>query len=199
MNKNHIYAIFFLLILSITSLFAKGDKVFEEFKKQLDSIGLEWTQPADFIPVELDESKREDVDYFYALKHKSKKFEVRYSIFEYRKSIKEPGHVEIGSDNSHQMFTTVVVENIAGDEKNILIFQKMKVDEVKKKYNADHGYVAVVKPESNFGKGYTRAMIIGLYKSGFGFSYHTILFDNDGDTSLNIEPIVYSVRFKDKK
>ncbi len=191
--------IFIFLLISLSSVFAKGDKVLEEFNKQLNSIGLEWTQPADFIPVELDESKREDVDYFYALRHKSKKFEVRYSIFEYRKSIKEPGHVEIGSDGSHQMFTTVVVENIAGDEKNILIFQKMKADEVKKKYNADHGYVALVKPESEFGKGYTRAMIIGLYKSGFGFSYHTILFDNDGDTSLNIEPIIYSVRFKDKK
>jgi len=198
MIKKIIFTTSILFVFTVSSLFAKQDKVLEEFNKQLDSISLECIAQEDFVPFKIDISKCEDVNYYYAIKNNKKKIEIRYSIYPYKKSIKEPNHVEIGSDNSHEAFTIVVVENIAGDSKNIEKFIRMKEEVAKKDFNADFGYIAIVKPKSNYGKGYKKAMIIGLYKSEYGFSYHTILFDDDKVKDVNFQPLFYGVKFKNK-
>jgi len=196
MLKKRIKICIFIFIFSLTSVFAKGDRVLEEFNKQLDSIGLVFTMPPNFKPTSIIEN--DDVLYYYAIKHVSKKVEIRYSIFPYKKAIKEPGHVEVGTDNMHKEFTYMVVANIAGDDKNIDSFKYMQDDMVKNNFNADYGYMALVTPQSGYGKGYKKTLIVGLYKSGFGFSYHTILYDKN-NADENIMPQLYSVRFKDKK
>jgi hypothetical protein len=192
--------IFFAVIISSSPLIAAdmddNKKVLDIFNKKLDSIGLQFIIPDGFQPSPVFDS--DDVVFYYAIRYIKKKTEIRYSIFPYEPSIKEPNKVQIGSDNYHKAFTYTVVVNIAGDEKNIKTFKHMHDDIAKKGFNADYGYIAIVKPESGFGKGYKNAMIVGLYKSGFGFSYHTILFDESGSDE-NVLPQFYSVRFKDKK
>lgn len=191
-----IIAICSLILISAVSLKAGGDQTLEEFKKQLKGVGLEFIIPFNFEPTPVIDN--EDVLYYYAVKHKKEKIEIRYSIFPYVKGVKEPDNVIVGSDNYHKDFTYSIVANIAGDDKNIETFKYIDEDVVKKSFKADVGYLAVVKPESGFGKGFKKAMIVGLYKSGFGFSYHTILYNEDKNDE-NILAQFYSIRFKDKK
>lgn len=199
MKQKRILIVSFLLTCVLTSLFAKGDAVLEEFNSKLDSIGLEFKMPSDFVPVALYESKREDVDYFYAIRHKTKKVEIRYSIFPYKKSIKEPNHVEIGSDGSYEMLSYTVAVNIAGDDKNITKSGPMKEGFAESNFNADWGYIAFINPDSAFGEGYKKVIVIGLYKKEFGHSYHTILYDDSKVLDEVFQPALYSVIFKDKK
>ena len=197
--KKNIYICSFLLLLTFTTLFAKGDAVLEEFNSKLDSIGLEFKMPVDFNPVSLDISKREDVDYFYAIRHKTKKVEIRYSIYPYKKSIKEPNHVEIGRDGTYEMLSYTVAINIAGEDKNITKSGPMKDGFAESNFNADWGYIAFINPDSAFGEGYKKVIVIGLYKKEFGHSYHTILYDDSDVLNEVFQPVLYSVKFKDRK
>ncbi len=170
-----------------------------EFNRQLESNGLIFVIPADFIPWEIDKNKCEDVNYYYAIKHKSKKLEIRYSAYPFIKAVKEPNHVELGSDGTYKMFTLTVLLNIAGDEKNLLGSAEFDRDAVKDEFNADWGSSYLVKPESNFGKGYKLAMIIALYKNGSGHGYSTFLFDDYKEVQPEIMAAFHSMKFRPDK
>ncbi len=171
-------------------------KVFEEFTKQLNLIGLKCHIRPGFMPYKLDEQKRNDVNYYYAVKHLTENVELRFSIFPRPKT----SNNKIDETTGFFAFTLCVVENIAGKElskgKKI---DRIKDDIVKKVFNADIGYMAIVEPESNYGKGYKKAMIIGLLKKGVGYSYHTILFDEGKNDNINFGQLFYCVQFTDNK
>ncbi len=182
--------------ITFASAYKNHSKVFAEFNRQLRAVNLKCYIPAGFAPHELNESGRKDVNYYYAVKHQTEKIEVRYSIFPWSKS--DSGG--INSSSSFLGFTICVIENISGTTiKKTDKFSEIKADVVKKVFNADSGYMAVVNPKSDFGKGYNRAMIIGLFKKDTGLSYHTILFDEEKISDINFQPLFYSVRFNDKK
>lgn len=196
MNMKRVFIGFILFVLSMSYLWAKPDKVLEEFNRQLQANNLVFSMPADFIQVKIDPVKCEDVNYYYAVKHKNKKLEIRYSTFPYEKAIKEPGHVQIGSDDSYEVFTTVVIENIAGDERNIIESAQFDKDAVKAEFGADWGSTTLVKAGSGFGDGYKYAMIISLYKSGSGYAYITYLFDDVNEIMNEFNQAFYSLKFK---
>jgi hypothetical protein len=199
MRKKLFYITSVILFCSISFLSAKQDKNIEEFKKEMQSVGVEFKMPKEFLPVEFDPEKCEDVKYYYAIKHKIKKLEIRFSLYPYVKSVKEPNQVIIGSDNSYKAFTFVVLVNIAGEDKNILKSTEFFKDAVKKEFNADWGSSFMIKPESKFGKNYKTAMVVSLYKSGYGYIYVTYLFDDFKEIYPEFMASFHSIRFTDNK
>lgn len=200
MNKKIFLFLFSLCFIYHLPIYSQNNSTLEEFREMAINIGVEYSMPNDFTPFELDKNKRKDVNYLYSIKHKNKNIEIRYSLFPYQKGIKEPNRLILSSDKFHKMFTYTVVMNIAGNEKNVEGFYSFKDEDAKKLFNADVAYFAVVKPESTFGKGYNKAVIIGIYKSLFGFSYHTILLENDNIISdEELRRYSFSVKFKNKK
>lgn len=198
MKKIFIHPLMLVLILMSVANTAISPEL-AEFNRQLESNGLIFENPEDFTPWEIDKNKCGDVNYYYAIKHKSKKLEVRYSAFPFIKAVKEPNHVELGSNSTYKMFTLTVLLNMAGDEKNLLGSAEFDTEAVKDEFNADWGSSYLVKPESNFGKGYKLAMIIALYKSGSGYGYSTFLFDDYKEVQPEIMAAFHSMRFKSEK
>lgn len=200
MNKKIFIFLLCLCFIYHLPINSQNNSTLEEFKLMALNIGVEYSMPNDFTQFELDINKRKDVNYLYSIKHKSKNIEIRYSLYPYQKGVKEPNRLILSSDKLHKMFTYAVIMNIAGNEKNIEGFYSFKDADAKKLFNADVAYFAAVKPESNFGKGYNKAIIIGIYKSHFGFSYHTILLENDNIISdEELRRYIYSVKFKNNK
>ncbi len=176
-----------LFVFFIASLFAKGDSSLVEFNKQLDATGLLFIMPTDFKPCKIVEN--DDVLYNYAIKHKNKKIEIRYSIF----SAKDYNQ---RSDVDHAVFTLAVIENIAGDTKNILRSTQFDKNAVKSEFNADFGSSVLVNPESSYGKGYKQALIVTLFKNNVGSVYVVYLCDNIFEIQNDFDKTFHSIKFK---
>ncbi len=178
MKKSLLYICPVIVFVLITAAQSNQNKNLEEFNKELRAVRAVFTMPSDFVPVEIDLKKCEDVNYYYAIKHSKKKLEIRYSLYPYEKAVKEKDHVEIGSDAMYKEFTFTVLVNIAGEDKNILKSVEFDKAAVKQEFNADWGSTSIVKPGTGFGEGYKYVMITSLYKSGSGYVYVTFLFDD---------------------
>lgn len=188
MRTNKFNTCIFLFAISITSVFAKGDKVLEEFNKQIVENDLVFTMPVDFIPTSVDLDKCEDVNYYYAIKHKTKKIEIRYSIFSYDIVLDE-------NDTVYASLMVAVINNISGEDKFIK-FTKLNKDNGLLNYNADFGATIIVNPKSEFGKGYKYAVIIALFKKDSRNVYITYLVDDITDLSTVFDKSMFSLKFK---
>lgn len=186
--------LFFVITASTYSLYAK-DKILAEFNRAMKTIGVTFKKPAQFNPVPLIMEAREDVDYLYAIKHKKKKLEIRYSLFPYINQKNESGKTIASSDDTYKLFTYTVLLNIAGDEDKILRAGEFDKDAVKEEFNADWGSSNLVEAGNPFGDGYKYAMIVALFKSGSGHIYITYLFDDYKDIHEEFLSAFHSISF----
>jgi len=145
--------------------------------------------------------KNPDVLYHYAIKHKTKKLEIRYSIWPmaddiiaYKKSKNEPNLVLTNPNDGFFGFTSAVVMNIA--QGKIINYVKFKTKDVKKDFNADEGGSFYVEAKSQFGKGYKFAMIVALFKKDTSKAYIIYLFDDLRKISKELLYSFESLQFK---
>lgn len=173
----------------------KQVKVPTEFYKLLKLTDMKFTMPADFQSVEVDIEKCEDVNYCHALKHRTKKLEVRYVIIPYRPAVKTEKKVMVGSDLTYRISSSTIISNIAGDDSNILKTVEFKPEDVKDDFNADWGASTVMNTESKFGEGYKLVVVTSLYRSKKGEAYIIFLFDNYRDIMKEYNDAFYSLMY----
>ena len=187
-----------LLAFSPLPLFADD---FKTFTAALSDSAAAYIPPADFANVPAKENG--DVLYQYALKHKREKLEIRYSLYPmkekmaaYKESKKAGSKTVLTDPNAgFGMFTLCIAMNIAQSDQ---VNQPQMFDPraVKEEFNADEGCYIPVRCNSEYGKGYTYAFIVGLHKKDVGMAYLVYLFD-DGDKVLKlINENYHTLRFK---
>lgn len=186
-----------IMIFSVSVLSGDQYRLPEVFSRKLQANSLVFKMPADFAPVKIDPEKTLIVNYFYALKHKKKKLEIRYTTYPFEKPSDEPDRKRAGSDKIYKILSYTVAANIAVEEGNILQSVILDSDAVKADFGADWGSTSLLKPGSKFGEGYQRVMVIFLYKSGSGYACISYLFDDSDDIKSEIGGAFYSLRFKE--
>jgi hypothetical protein len=188
--------ILFILLSLSGAIYADDSATFQKALKENNMI---FSMPEGFSPVPVIEN--EDVSYLYAIKNNNVKLEVRYCIFSLKARIKEYQDFkkkkkgEMADPNTaFDMFTSVLVMNIAGSEQ----YNSMPFDEanVKAEFNADKGGSYTVECQSGFGEGYKSAMIVALHKDNVSDAYMVFLFDDVNDVMTDIMGAFYSMKFK---
>lgn len=174
---------------------AKPVMVPTEFYKLLKLAHMKFRLPADFDSVEVDVEKCRDVNYCHALKHRTKKLEVRYVIIPYHSRLEKSEEVIEGSDVAYKISSSSIITAIAGNESNVIKTVEFRPADVKEEFNADWGASSVVRPESGFGSGYKLAVITSLYRDFRGEAYIIFLFDSYKDVTAEYNSAFYSLLY----
>lgn len=158
------------------------------FKKYLLASQMIYTPGEEFVETSVLTNR--ELLYQYALKHSSKKLEVRYAFFPYAMD-------QYAANNAvYKEFARTIALNIAGNEKNILRQTEFSQRDVTTEFFADWGASILVKCKSGFGKGYKMAMIVALHKSNVADAYEIFLFDEMVEVMDVFTSQYYSIVFK---
>lgn len=189
--------VIFIFLISISAaIYADDSAAFQKVLKENDMV---FTMPGGFTPVPVVEN--EDVTYLYAIKNDRVKLEIRYCIFSLKERIKEYQDFkknkkgQMADPNSaFDMFTSVVVMNIAGSEQ----YDGMPFDEesVKNEFNADKGGAYRMACQSGFAQGYQYCMVVALHKDNKADAYIVYLFDDVNVIMDDMMAAFYSMKFK---
>ena len=149
------------------------------FQSLLDSSGMEFTPPQDFI--EIQTIKNRQMNYEKAYKHPSKEFEVRYAIrnhdFEF-----------------YQQIFEMTVLNISGGQLPDYTF--FNPNSVKTEFGADAGATVLVEVGEEFGQDYKYCLLVYIHKKGVGDGYIFYLADDNNELNESMFPIFHSLKFK---
>ena len=135
--------------------------------------------------------EQEDVSYLYAVKHKTKKIEIRYQIY----SVSYLKDLTMSLEEFYPQFTFTVALNLAGNPTGVLNTSPFKPDEVKNEFGAGVGSVMSLKSGSNFGKGYEFIMVVGIAKNDAAIAYIFYLCDDVELLMTEMAPVFYNLKF----
>jgi hypothetical protein len=175
-------------------------QVKNDFQPMLAESKMKFAQPADFDPVPVKPNRH--VLYQYALKHRAKKLEIRYSLWplekrlaEFRKTPKESGTVMLDPNTAYQTFTTALAMNIAGNGR-LLSKAEFKPENAAREFNAGWGSSTFVECGSGFGEGYRYAIIVALHKDDAADAYIIYLFDDGKEVQQEMMAAFYALKFE---
>ncbi|RTQ47879.1 hypothetical protein EJV47_18340 [Hymenobacter gummosus] len=168
------------------------------FQKGLTEAGMAYTAPASWkaVPVR----PNGDMNYEYALKHPTRKFEVRYAIRplagllrEYA-AAKKKGEVMVDPNNFHEGTLQAMLLNISGGQDAPV--QEFDAQAVRQEFGADWGATSLLTPSPSFAPGYKYCMVVALHKANRADAYYFYLAANKADLEPGMEPAFHSLRFR---
>lgn len=188
-----------IIILTMTS-FTITDLP-ERVKILLEKTDMTLEIPEGFIETDIIENNH--MNYDYALKDTTDKFEVRYSIHPLTEMVKEyeewektkkEGDIRIHPNKMYPAVASAVAFNISGKMANLSPFND---EAVKNEYHADKGGVTGVDPKEAFAGGYKSCLMLVLQKDDVATAYIFFLA-NDKETLIKaLTKASYSLKFKE--
>ena len=173
------------------------------FLKLCNYSDMTYSIPEGFKPVEVKQNP--DLTYQYAVKHKNKKLEIRYSIFPLKEQVKAYNEylnnsskkkiVLMDPNMDHELVAITNVMNISRSEKTEEI-NTCKPDIVKHDFNADWGSSYYIENNSEYGKDYKYSLVVALHKKDIANAFVVYLFDDDKDISNEMLSSFNNLKFK---
>ncbi|MBN1496311.1 MAG: hypothetical protein JXA07_06050 [Spirochaetes bacterium] len=190
------------LFLMTTSLVSFAC-ISNNFTKLCASSDITYSIPEGFRPVEIKQNP--DLAYHYAVKHKNKKLEIRYSIFplkedaeaynEYVKNRSKKRIILIDPNKDHELSAITAAMNISRS-KIKEGFHTFNPDAVKLDCNADWGASYYIENNSIYGKGYKYSLVVALHKKNRANAFIVYLFDTEEDVGNEIAASFCNLKFK---
>ncbi|GAB2967586.1 hypothetical protein GCM10027048_42910 [Hymenobacter coalescens] len=168
------------------------------FQQGLTEARMMYTAPAGWkaVPVR----PNGDMNYEYALKHPTRKFEVRYAIRplagllrEYQ-AAKRKGEIAVHPNSFHESLLQVTLLNISGGQDAPV--QEFDARAVRQEFGADWGATSMVTPSPSFAPGYKYCMVVALHKANQADAYYFYLAANQADLEPGMQPAFHSLRFR---
>ena len=193
------------LMLLFVSTFCFSDEL-STFQQICEKTDMTFTIPDGFMPVKV--KKNPDVLYQYAVKHKSKKVEIRYSIFSLKDEVKEYNEylkhkndkanikmVLTDPNKGYELFAATVVMNISQSE-NTKGITEFKPEAVKHDFNADWGTSFYIENNSEYGKGYKYSCVVAIHKHNIANAFIVYLFDDGKEIKDEMLSSFYNLKYK---
>lgn len=191
---------FFICIFSLTLAPKPSLGQSELFDNLLQRSALSFIQPPGFDSIGITENSA--MEYEYALKHRSKNFEVRYAIrpldtllqqYQDKEQNKQPGDINLNPNNLYATLLKTTTLNISNDYlPEMVVFDKAAV---KEEFNADWGGTTYVEVGKEFGKGYKYCMIVAIHKDNVADAYLFFLSDNADNFNDIMLDAFHSLKF----
>jgi hypothetical protein len=188
-----------ILLVFLTSF--KSDKLPKTFTDLLTRANMQFDATTNFNETKIIENRQ--MNYEYATKHTSKKFEIRYSIrpldlqlkdFAEKEKNKKKGDININPNNLYNSFFQATILNISGGQ--LPEFNEFDKDAVKNKFNADWGATTFVTLGKDFGQEYKYCMVLALHKDNFADAYVFYLSNVKEGFDELMNPAFHSLKFK---
>jgi hypothetical protein len=193
-----------LIVTVIASAYTiSGDKgkivKVDEFKKQIDSIGLKFLMPANYKETYVKENK--DLWYSFAIKDKKADFEVRYTIWTLKPTIEEYKKCKLDTNCIMVSPNIIYKGRIQSNVLNMTGGQDIDIDAfpnqaVKNEFNADKGGSSFFQFNCGFGKGYKYGQMVYLHKDNVADVIITFLSNNKSTHSDLMDKSFYALTFK---
>ena len=193
-----------LIVTVIASAYTiSGDKgkivKVDEFKKQIDSIGLKFLMPANYKETYVKENK--DLWYSFAIKDKKADFEVRYTIWTLKPTIEEYKKCKLDTNCIMVSPNIIYKGRIQSNVLNMTGGQDIDIDafpnqDVKNEFNADKGGSSFFQFNCGFGKGYKYGQMVYLHKDNVADVIITFLSNNKSTHSDLMDKSFYALTFK---
>mgnify|MGYP006908207366 FL=1 len=164
--------LFGILLFNIYLPFRAQPGTEMEFVKICLQNSLAFSPPDSFIytpPIQ-----NPDLYYQYALKHQTRDFEIRFSVWplkefikEYEKSLNDPGITLLNPNTYHKNSAIATLLNISQIDPNSGMLPELvpfPKNAVKQEFNADFGASVFLPVNSEFSKGYQFALFMVLHK-----------------------------------
>jgi hypothetical protein len=193
------------LFILLVSTFCFSDEL-TDFQQLCDKADMAFSIPDGFKPVKV--KKNPDVLYQYAVKHTSKKVEIRYSIFSLKDEVKEYNEylkhkndtankkiILLDPNKGYELFAATVVMNISQSEKTKGITE-FKPEAVKHDFNADWGTSFYIENNSQYGKGYKYSCVVAIHKHYIANAFIVYLFDDGKEIKEEMLTSFYNLKFK---
>lgn len=164
---------------------------------------MTYSKPEGFKPAEVKQNP--DLVYQYAVKHRDKKLEIRYSIFPLKKEVEEYNKYLKGTLKKNIM---MIDPNIDHELSAITTAMNISRSEIPREFNAsipapnpndfnaDWGTAYFVENNSEYGKGYTYSLVVAIHKKNIANAFIVYLFDDDKDTRNEIISSMHNLKFK---
>ncbi len=194
--KTLTYVILFVFLTSFYS-----DNLPKAFTELIERSNMAFESTASFAETKIIENRQ--MNYEYAIKHSSKKFEVRYAIrpldkllkeFAEKEKNKKEGDININPNKLYNSLFQATILNISGGE--LPDFSDFDKASVKKEFNADWGATTFVKVGKEFGQDYKYCMVVALHKDNVGDAYIFYLSDTQDGFSDLMQTAFHSLKFK---
>lgn len=175
---------FLKLLLSVIFLTSfQSDTYPKLFTSLLQRAHMKLEKPEGYTETAPIENRQ--MNYEYALKHPTKRFEVRYAIrpldsmiidYKAHMKTKKEGDIFINPNKFYESSLQATLLNISGGElPEITVFGSKAV---KDEFNADWGATAFVNVGEEFGQDYKFCMVVALHKDDLGDAYYFYLADD---------------------
>ncbi|MFP9113665.1 hypothetical protein ACLI1A_06965 [Flavobacterium sp. RHBU_3] len=194
--------IFTLLLIAFTSFsFTASSGLPEDFKKLLDRNKMSYIPAEGYAEVPV--IANDQMEYEYAVKHKTVALEVRYAIrpmdneiTEYKKWLKNKpkGSTMINPDNLYEALFQTTLLNISGG--NLPEIGPFPPAAVKSEFNADWGASSITTAHGGFAGKYKYCFAIALNKKGVGNAYIFFMANDQQLITDHFEEAFHSLKFK---
>ena len=178
-----------LLLTGLTSIHAQ----FASLPFSLDIFDIDIIQRPHMIKIENKESVQ--IDTHYNFTDRNRTYELRYTLF--RQTEKNVQNIR----DAVAVFSIMTMFNIAGYEFDLSNIFSFNDDDVKKEFNGDFGFVAMIMdPISDYANGYKYVRSEIFYKNNIGIVARTIMANDINffmiyDSTIYDE-IYHSFKFK---
>ncbi|PKL36264.1 MAG: hypothetical protein CVV44_18805 [Spirochaetae bacterium HGW-Spirochaetae-1] len=179
---------------------------YSDFAKLCTDADMSFSIPDGFKPVKV--KTNPDVIYQYAVRHATKKVEIRYSIFslkedvrvyeEYQKNKEKKSDTKIvltDPNEGYILFAVAVVMNISQSEQTKGITE-FKPADVKHDFNADWGASYFIENNSDYGHGYKYSLVVAIHKKNIANAFIVYLFDDGREIKNEMLTSFYNLKFK---
>lgn len=188
-----------IVFVALTSFNTKD--VPKAFTDLLATSNMTFEQPSNLEATKTIENGQ--MNYEYAIKHPTKKFEIRYAIrplnqllkdYTEREKNKKPGDTNIDPNTLYKSLLQVTVLNISGGQ--LPTIGEFGKQAVKQEFNADWGATTVVPVGKEFGQQYKYCMVVALHKHNVADAYIFYLSDTKDGFMEAIKPTFHALKFK---
>jgi len=200
--QTKIIGLFFIVII-ITAFTISNDKekivTVDEFQKYIDTIGLKFIMPDEYKETYVKENK--DLSYDFAIKDKKAEFEVRYSVWSLKPTIREYEKCRLDTNcmmiNPNLIYQGRIQANVlnmtSGQDQEIGPFPAQAV---KKEFNADNGGSSFFEFKCDFGKGYKYGQMVYLHKNNVADVIITYMSNDKSNHSDLMKKSFHALTFK---
>jgi len=200
--KIKIIGLFILtVILTAFTPFIDKGKIVEitKFQKYIDTIGLKFIMPADYKETYVKENK--DLWYSFAIKDQKADFEVRYTVWSLKQTIKEYEKCKLDTNclmvSPNVIYKGRVQSNVlnmtGGQDWEIGAFAPQAV---KKEFNADNGGSSFFEFHCGFGSGYKYGQMVYLHKDNVADVIITFMSNDKSTHSDLMNKSFHALTFK---
>jgi hypothetical protein len=174
-----------------------------KFLKLCNYSDMTYSIPEGFEPVEVKQNP--DLAYQYAVKHKIKKLEIRYSIVPLKEDVKAYNEylkdgakkkiILLEPNLDHELLAITAVMNISrtpeAQENHIYT-----PDAIKHNLNADWGTSYYIENNSAYGEGYKYSLVVAAHKKNIANAFIVFLFDEEKDIRNEMLSSFHHLKFK---